>query len=70
MAALGRRIANRRRRRLLNTDRYARALTFSARAHAGQVRKGTEIPYITHPLAVSALVVEFGSRKRLKPPAS
>ena len=45
---------------MLNSDRYARALTFAADAHAGQVRKGTAIPYITHPLAVSGLVVEFG----------
>lgn len=45
---------------MLNTHRYARGVRFAAAAHAGQVRKGTAIPYITHPLAVSALVLEFG----------
>jgi GTP pyrophosphokinase len=45
---------------MLNTPRYADAVRFAADAHAGQVRKGTTIPYIVHPLAVSALVVEFG----------
>jgi hypothetical protein len=27
---------------------------------AGQVRKGTDIPYISHPIAVSSLVIEHG----------
>lgn len=44
---------------MLNTTRYANAVRFAAHAHAGQVRKGTTIPYVVHPLAVSALVVEF-----------
>ena len=26
------------------------AIIFAARKHAGQVRKGTDIPYITHPI--------------------
>lgn len=42
------------------TLRYAEAVAYATAAHAGQVRKGTKIPYITHPLAVSALVLEFG----------
>lgn len=33
-----------------------KADTFAERAHAGQVRKYTGIPYITHPRAVAALV--------------
>jgi (p)ppGpp synthase/HD superfamily hydrolase len=45
---------------MLNTPRYADAVRFAADAHFGQVRKGTAIPYIIHPLTVSALVVEFG----------
>lgn len=45
---------------MLHSTRYACALTFAAKAHDGQVRRGTPIPYITHPLAVSGLVVEFG----------
>lgn len=45
---------------MLCSDQYARAFSFAAGAHAGQFRKGGTVPYITHPLAVSALVVEFG----------
>ncbi len=36
------------------------ALAFAARAHAGQVRKYTGRPYITHPIAVARLVHQFG----------
>lgn len=45
---------------MFTSSLYADALRFAATAHAGQVRKGTAIPYVTHPLAVSGLVVEFG----------
>lgn len=41
------------------SGRFSDAVTFAAAAHTGQVRKGTGIPYITHPLAVSGLVLEF-----------
>ncbi len=40
--------------------RYEDALGYAARIHAGQTRKGGEIPYIAHLLAVSALVIEDG----------
>lgn len=36
-------------------EAFARAYEFSARAHAGQFRKGGE-PYITHPLAVAEIL--------------
>jgi len=42
------------------TARYGEALSLASRAHQGQVRKGTAIPYIYHPVAVSALVIEHG----------
>jgi GTP pyrophosphokinase len=45
---------------MLASPDYAKAVHFAARAHAGQLRKGSDIPYITHPLSVSALVIEFG----------
>lgn len=41
-------------------DDYARALAFAAKAHEGQVRTSTTIPYIYHPISVSALVLQFG----------
>ncbi|RPJ21163.1 MAG: HD domain-containing protein, partial [Planctomycetaceae bacterium] len=42
------------------TIRFDEALKFASRLHCAQVRKGTEIPYISHQLAVTALVVEDG----------
>lgn len=48
------------------TDRFNRALQLAIEAHSGQVRKGTEnaaglaLPYITHPVAVAALVQRYG----------
>jgi len=45
---------------MILTPRYEQALVFAAAAHRHQRRKGTDIPYISHPLAVSALVLEHG----------
>lgn len=42
------------------TDRFTRALDHARIAHAAQVRKGSNIPYLYHPLAVASLVIEFG----------
>ncbi len=35
-----------------------RACELAAQAHAGQVRKGTNIPYISHPMAVGIILAE------------
>lgn len=40
---------------------YEDALTFAARVHHGQYRKGTTIPYLAHVLAVSSLALEHGA---------
>ena len=42
------------------TDRFSSAVKYAAEAHAEQVRKSTNIAYISHPLGVAALVVEAG----------
>ena len=42
------------------TPRFTKAITLAAEAHEGQERKGTNIPYITHPVAVAALVARYG----------
>lgn len=34
------------------------AIAFAARAHAGQYRKGTHIPYLIHPLSVARILIE------------
>jgi (p)ppGpp synthase/HD superfamily hydrolase len=40
--------------------RFEEALVLATRLHAGQCRKGTNIPYITHLLGVASLVLEAG----------
>ena len=47
-------------REKLLTDRFDLALAFASRTHRGQHRKGTDVPYISHLLAVCALVLENG----------
>lgn len=42
------------------TERYADAVAYAASAHAVQRRKGTDIPYVSHLLAVSGSVLEAG----------
>lgn len=42
------------------TERFQRAFTHAANAHACDVRKGTTIPYVSHLLAVASLVLENG----------
>ena len=42
------------------SERFSEALAFATRVHAGQLRKGTSVPYVSHVLAVCALVLEDG----------
>jgi len=42
------------------SQRFLKALEFAGIAHRDQVRKGTQIPYITHPVAVSWILREAG----------
>jgi (p)ppGpp synthase/HD superfamily hydrolase len=42
------------------TARYEAALVMATQLHADQLRKGTDIPYVTHLLSVSSLVLEHG----------
>jgi len=42
------------------TARFRDALGLAAELHAGQVRKGTHVPYISHLMAVCAVVIENG----------
>lgn len=41
------------------TARYDQALTYARTHHANDVRKGTQIPYLSHLLAVSSLVLDM-----------
>ena len=42
------------------TDRFALALSMAEQLHRGQTRKGNEVPYVAHLLAVAASVLEWG----------
>lgn len=42
------------------TKRFVEAVDYARDAHAGQTRKGTDIPYIYHLLGVASLVIAYG----------
>ena len=42
------------------TERFEHALVAACRWHATQTRKGSDVPYIAHLLAVAALAIEYG----------
>lgn len=44
--------------------RFAEAVAYAATAHGDQVRKGTDLPYVSHLLAVAALVLEHGGSEQ------
>ena len=35
------------------------AVAFAAHAHSGQLRKGTNLPYIVHPMEVAAICASY-----------
>jgi (p)ppGpp synthase/HD superfamily hydrolase len=41
-------------------ERYAQAVAYASQLHATQVRKETSIPYVSHLIGVSSLVLEAG----------
>ncbi len=43
------------------TDRFHQALSYASQLHKEQTRKGTEVPYISHLMAVAGLVLEHGA---------
>jgi len=42
---------------------FERALVYALHVHGGHTRKGTDIPYFSHLMAVSATVIENGGTK-------
>lgn len=45
------------------TKRYRKALKWACKLHEEQARKGSAIPYVSHLLAVSSLVIEHGGNE-------
>src|SRR5215467_3112666 len=42
------------------SDRINHALAFAAKHHDRQVRKGTRLPYLTHPANVAIILTRYG----------
>lgn len=45
------------------SPRFEQALLYAAVAHAGQMRKGTDIPYLAHLLGVASIALEHGANE-------
>jgi GTP pyrophosphokinase len=45
------------------TPRFVEAFGYAADVHAGDVRKGGDVPYLAHLMAVSALVLDHGGNE-------
>ena len=45
------------------TERFQDALIYAHVVHDGQLRKGTDVPYISHLLSVTAIVLEYGGNE-------
>jgi len=45
----------------MQMSKLPNALALALEAHEGQVRKSTSIPYISHPMAVASIALEFGA---------
>jgi (p)ppGpp synthase/HD superfamily hydrolase len=43
------------------SEQFEKALNYAVLIHAGQKRKGTEIPYIAHLLGVVSIALEYGA---------
>jgi (p)ppGpp synthase/HD superfamily hydrolase len=43
------------------SPRFEQALIYACVIHSGQVRKGTQIPYLAHLLSVAGLALEYGA---------
>jgi (p)ppGpp synthase/HD superfamily hydrolase len=42
------------------SDRINHAFAFAAKHHYRQVRKGTRLPYLTHPANVAVILTRYG----------
>ena len=45
------------------TDRFDEALAYASRLHRTQIRKGSEIPYVSHLLGVASIALENGANE-------
>ena len=45
------------------SPRFTEALAYAARLHRDQIRKGTDIPYVTHLLGVASIALHHGANE-------
>src|SRR4051794_24416726 len=45
------------------TVKFEKAIQFAIECHHGQYRKGSSAPYISHPMAVASLVMDYGGNE-------
>ena len=45
------------------TRRFTEALALAAELHAGQARKGTDVPFVSHVMTVAAIALEYGAQE-------
>jgi (p)ppGpp synthase/HD superfamily hydrolase len=48
---------------IMLSDRFPEAVRYAAEAHKGQPRKGTAIPYLSHLLGVTSIVLDDGGNE-------
>jgi (p)ppGpp synthase/HD superfamily hydrolase len=46
---------------MILSSRFEHALSYTARLHARQKRKGSDIPYVSHLLGVASIALEYGA---------
>ena len=46
---------------MTSSNVFENALTFATRLHANDMRKGSDTPYISHLLAVTAIALDYGA---------
>ena len=47
----------------LLSEKFTEATTYALEKHNSQIRKGSDVPYASHVLAVAAIVLEMGSNE-------
>ena len=45
------------------SDRFAKACAEAVAVHGREFRKGTSVPYLSHPLAVASIAIDFGANE-------
>ena len=49
----------------MQQEKVFQAIEFAARAHRGQFRKGSDLPYIFHPLSVAKILINCGASEEM-----